>query len=379
MNSSVFNMAAATGASSNTTATNNTSEMPVNPNAEFEYYVRIIVPPIYGIISLLGLFGNTLVIIVVLFNKNMRNTTNLLILSLAVADLLFILICVPSTAIKYALPRWPFGEIWCKLQAYLVYVCCLASMYTLVLMSLDRYLAVVHAIRSMQWRTERNTTIAIAIAWVIILCANINQLLTNTVFEYPDHYNPGQWKSSCIDTFTTQMDDDVDVTDNQRILYGSFFIFGYLVPLSFTMILYGLMLKRLLYGVAPGGRNQSAESIRTKKKVTRMVIIVVVIFATCWMPIQIIFMVTAFGTYPQTVSSTVIMMAAQCFAYMNSCVNPILYAFLSDNFRRSFRKVLCCSDTTRRGDYDRSNVRFTACETETKNTSLSNNKALAAV
>lgn len=107
----------------------------------------------------------------------MRSTTNLLIINLAIADLLFVFFCVPFTATDYILRAWPFGDYWCKIVCnfffvkliffllnffiyfkvqYMIVVTCHASVYTLVLMSLDRFLAVVHPIRSMSLRTERN-------------------------------------------------------------------------------------------------------------------------------------------------------------------------------------------------------------------------------
>lgn len=89
------------------------------------------------------------VVLVVAANQQMRSTTNLLIINLAVADLLFIVFCVPFTATDYVLPFWPFGDIWCKIVQYLIVVTAYASVYTLVLMSLDRFLAVVHPITSM--------------------------------------------------------------------------------------------------------------------------------------------------------------------------------------------------------------------------------------
>lgn len=114
----------------------------------------------------MGFIGNALVVVVVAANQQMRNTTNLLIINLALADLLFIVFCVPFTASDYALPFWPFGDAWCKIVQYLVIVTAYASVYTLVLMSLDRYLAVVHPITSMSIRTEANTYWAIAVTWV---------------------------------------------------------------------------------------------------------------------------------------------------------------------------------------------------------------------
>lgn len=81
--------------------------------AQLEQVVSIVVPIFFSIVVFIGFFGNNLVILVVTFNKQMRNTTNLLILNLAVADLLFIVCCVPFTATSYALPHnWPFGDVW---------------------------------------------------------------------------------------------------------------------------------------------------------------------------------------------------------------------------------------------------------------------------
>lgn len=73
-----------------------------------------------------------------------------------------------------------------------------------------------------------------------------------------------------------------------EVLYTvCFLLASYVVPLTLVFILYVLMLKRLWFGAVPGG-HMSSESVRSKKRVTRMVVVVVVIFAVCWCPIQII-------------------------------------------------------------------------------------------
>ena len=92
--------------------------------------LSIVVPILFGIIVIVGLFGNALVVIVVACNPQMRSTTNLLIINLAIADLLFIVFCVPFTAWDYAFPFWPFGNVWCKIVQYLIVVCAYASIYT---------------------------------------------------------------------------------------------------------------------------------------------------------------------------------------------------------------------------------------------------------
>ena len=158
---------------------------------------KIIVPTLFGIIAFLGVIGNTLVIVVVITNHQMRSTTNVLILNLAVADLLFVIFCIPFTATDYVLPEWKFGLVVCQAVQYLIYVTSYVSIYTLILMSIDRFLAVVFPVRitsinyifsfytslvtlyiclylfdlqvpSLAFRTVRNATIAICITWSVI-------------------------------------------------------------------------------------------------------------------------------------------------------------------------------------------------------------------
>lgn len=149
--------------------------------------VQSLVPVFFGFIGITGLLGNALVVLVVLSNQNMRSTTNLLIINLAMADLLFVVFCVPFTGSDYVLDEWPYGDVWCRIVQYLIVVTAHASIYTLVLMSLDRYLAVVHPIASMVIRTETHTMRAIIVLWVIILTSAI-----------PVLYIHGENVSDCI-------------------------------------------------------------------------------------------------------------------------------------------------------------------------------------
>ena len=95
----------------------------------FEAVVRLVVPIVFGLVTVVGLIGNLLVIAVALRHKT-RNTTTVLIVGLAVADLVFIVICVPFTATIYALPVWPFGISFCKVLFYIASssnLCCVSK------------------------------------------------------------------------------------------------------------------------------------------------------------------------------------------------------------------------------------------------------------
>lgn len=152
---------------------NFTKYCPTNETDGFEETVRHMVPLFFGIIGITGLIGNVLVILVVLSNPQMQSTTNILIINLATADLLFVIFCIPFTATDYITNVWPFGNLWCKVVQYIIVVTVHASIYTLVLMSLDRFLAVVYPVASRSWRTERNTFKACSILWIVVLISAI--------------------------------------------------------------------------------------------------------------------------------------------------------------------------------------------------------------
>lgn len=239
-----------------------------------ERVVSTVVPVFFGFIGLAGLLGNTLVVLVVAANPGMRSTTNLLIINLAVADLLFVIFCVPFTATDYVMTQWPFGDIWCKVVQYLIVVTAHASIYTLVLMSLDRYLAVVHPVASMGVRTEKNALIAIALTWLAIVTTASPVAMCH---EEQKYWHRGQYQSSCV-----FLEED---SCRRPAFQLAFFASSYIVPLGLICGLYVRLLARL-WRNAPGQR-LSAESRKGKRRVTRMVLVVVAAFAICWLPIHV--------------------------------------------------------------------------------------------
>ncbi|XP_074099022.1 allatostatin A receptor 1 isoform X1 [Cotesia typhae] len=294
-----------------------------------ESMVKVVVPIFFGIIGLLGLVGNSLVVIVVALNPGMRSTTNILIINLAIADLLFVIFCIPFTATDYILLYWPFGDTWCKIVQYLIIVTVCASVYTLVLMSLDRYLAVVHPIASMTVRTENHAFLATCFAWLIILTASIPVLIIHGEI-YPSLQRPSSSPRPNQMMCRIRLDDRV-------VFQVTFFLLSYVIPLTLICGLYICMLIRLWRGA-----RTSAESRRGRRRITRLVIVVVGVFAFCWCPLQLILVAKSLDFYPLSTASVMFQIASHVLAYMNSCVNPILYAFLSENFRKAFRKIIYC-------------------------------------
>lgn len=335
-------MVAASAASDghfNTTVMSTTTMMPSGyppeDDGEFEEMVSRIVAIFFGLIGITGLLGNALVVLVVLSNPLMRSTTNLLIINLAVADLLFVIFCIPFTATDYVVSSWPFGDLWCKSVQYLIVVTAHASIYTLVLMSLDRFLAVVHPIASMVIRTEKNTLWAITILWVLIITTALPVLFAHGInrIAYKDEV-----LESCSFLENGQF--------SRAAFHIAFFSSSYVVPLVLISVLYMCMLSRL-WRSSVGGR--SAESKKSKKRVTRLVVVVVAAFASLWFPIQVILVLKSVGVFvPDTSFKISLQIISHVLAYTSSCINPLLYAFLSENFRKAFRKIVYCGPGSRR-------------------------------
>ncbi|XP_070557204.1 allatostatin-A receptor-like [Ptychodera flava] len=275
---------------SNDTATNDTLTSFAEPSIGIAE--KYIIPVIFGLTCLVGLVGNTLVIFVVLKERKMKTTTNLFILNLSIADFLFLVLSVPFTAVSYALPSWPFGSVMCKIANYLQFVNLYASVYTLMVMSFDRYLAVVYPIRSMKIRSVRNATAVVITMWgvVIVMLSPILTKYTTFAFKRP-------------------------VRKNLSVLYTN---------------------------LHSGGVQVFLGNVKQKKKVTKMVVFVVVIFGICWMPAQVIILSLTLGGVGFDRALQIILWVSNIMSYAISCVNPIIYAFLSDNFRKSFQKVFHC-------------------------------------
>ncbi|XP_023348763.1 allatostatin-A receptor [Eurytemora carolleeae] len=281
-----------------------------------------LVPVAFGIILTVGLVGNILVIAVVATNPQMRNTTNLLILNLAVADLLFLIMCVPFTAVDYVLMSWPFGLVWCRTVQYLIYVTAYVSIYTLVLMAGDRFLAVVFPVSSLSIRTMQHAKVAIASTWVIIFLVSLPVWFSHNILSHNGV-------------------DFCQFDSLQHSYFGfhvGFFVTSFALPVVLILIMYIIMLSRLW---ASTTYRISKQGLKAKKRVTKLVFAVVIAFTVCWSPIQVVLVLKSLNNqdWDTQYNKIVIQIVSHVMAYTNSCLNPILYAMMSKNFRCGFCQV----------------------------------------
>nr|XP_046229355.1 somatostatin receptor type 5-like [Scatophagus argus] len=282
----------------------------------------IFIPLIYGMVCVVGLVGNTLVIhVVVNYTKN-ESVTNIYILNLAIADELFML-GLPFLAVQNALLSWPFGSLMCRVVMTVDAINQFTSIFCLTVMSVDRYLAVVHPIRSFWWRRPRVAKAISATVWAgsivvvlpVVVFADVLKDDGNCSIVWPE---PSEvWKTSFI-VYTCTM--------------------GFFCPLLVICLCYLLIVIKVR---SVGKRAQATSSRRRKseRKITRMVVVVVAVFVFCWLPFYVLNIVNLLVVLPGDFRGLYVFVVV--LSYANSCANPILYGFLSDNFKRGFRKALC--------------------------------------
>ncbi|NXN08829.1 GALR1 protein, partial [Indicator maculatus] len=291
-----------------------------------------IVPVLFGLIFFLGMVGNTLVLVVLGYlqprGRASHSATNIFILNLSIADFSFLLFCVPFQATIYSLPEWIFGALFCKWVHYLAMATMLVSIFTLAAMSVDRYIAVVPAKRSLHIRSKHNAALGVSAIWLLSLLIAIpvaqHQALVTGHQQAPN-------SSFCWEHWT-------DGSTAKRMYKITILLVGYLLPLVLITCCYA----KVLYHLHMKVKNISKKSERLKKKTAQTVLLVVAVFLLSWLPHHIIMMWAEFGQFPLNNISFTFRIISHCLAYGNSCINPIIYAFLSENFRKACRQVFTC-------------------------------------
>nr|XP_033770360.1 somatostatin receptor type 5 [Geotrypetes seraphini]XP_033770361.1 somatostatin receptor type 5 [Geotrypetes seraphini] len=282
----------------------------------------ILIPIIYLLVCVIGLSGNTLVIYVVLRYAKMKTVTNIYILNLAVADVLFML-GLPFLATQNAISYWPFGTFLCRLVMTVDGINQFTSIFCLTVMSIDRYLAVVHPIKSTKWRRPRVAKLISATVWTFSLLVILPVIIFADVQE--DFH-----------TCNINWPEPVSVWSAAFIIYTS--VVGFFGPLLVICLCYLLIVIKLK---SSGLRVGSTRRRRSERKVTRMVVIIVAVFVFCWLPFFTLNIVNITFILPEDPALVGVYFFVVILSYANSCANPILYGFLSDNFKQSFQKVLC--------------------------------------
>jgi len=282
---------------------------------------------VYTIIFLLTIAGNASVLAVVYKIRELHTVTGYLIANLAVADLSVGILCIPFTVLYFEFTYWPFGFVMCKIIPATQAICIMASTGTLAAISIERYLAI-----AFPWEPRISISQVRYIIAVLWLIASLVGLPFFAVMQLHDNNGvllclESGWPSETFRDIYTMLS----------------FCLTYAFPLPMIAVLYTIIVLKLNKAARETSDHEGFRTAKAKGKVIRMLIVVVVFYFLCFLPYHSTYMWYEFGDGGQFKGIWLLLSYCQVLVYSNSAVNPVLYGFLSEQFRKGFaRLVPCC-------------------------------------
>ena len=294
---------------------------------------------VYAVVILTGIFGNSLVIAVVWKTKTMHTTTNYLLVNLAASDILVLLWCSSTYnfAVVDSFPEGQLGDYLCRFFTGdpMDTLCLGVTIFTLTVLAVERYQALVTPMTAKYTLTKKSVVYAIAATWMISMLISIPDF----IFTHVDRTT-----GKCVSPLGPEM----DVHSGKAtyvIIAISLYIFVPLVIISFCyfQILRGMFITRT---ICAGPANGNSE----KKKLAILIIAVTVVFYILFLPFAIFALHVAltkqFTTNNGENQTELIVLKVLTFLIVaNSSLNPVLYAFQSENYRKAFRNLFCSDNS----------------------------------
>ncbi|XP_056408284.1 adenosine receptor A2a [Hyla sarda] len=286
------------------------------------------------VIAILAILGNVLVCWAVYINSNLQNATNYFVVSLAAAD-----IAVGVLAIPFAIAiSTGFCATFhaCLFIACFVLVLTQSSIFSLLAIAADRYIAIRIPLRYNSLVTSRRANVIIAVCWLLSFVIGLTPMLG---------WNRKDFKAENSSLCTTPMLECLfeNVVTMDYMVYYNFFA-CVLVPLLLMLGIYlrifmaaRRQLKQTELKVTCGDRSRS--TLQREVHAAKSLAIIVGLFAICWLPLHIINCFTLFCKACMR-PPLLLMYFAILFSHANSVVNPLIYAYRIREFRHTFRKIL---------------------------------------
>ena len=328
----------------NITHSSNVTLLPPQPSRPGAVVIpldlKIGVTSAYAVIFFAALFGNSVGFYVVLKKFSSNSVTNLFIGNMAVADLLLTTTIMPFTvAYLYRGRLWiggTLGSITCKGFFYVLPVFISASVFTMMLISFDRFYAIFYPLNGKLFRKPKVLSSTI---WVL----SFGLMTPNVLLYQTRERQPGVYY--CLQEWPWAPPNDTDLSETYRmpkIFHICVFVIIYALPLTMTIIINCLICRKLWLRKIPGNvtdTNLAAEK-RSKRKVTRLLVITCVVFAVCWFPVY----VNHYFRFVRPDQSHKLPFKVQLLfywiAHANSAFNPCLYILLNKRYRKAFFATL---------------------------------------
>ncbi|KAI4883491.1 hypothetical protein NFI96_005855 [Prochilodus magdalenae] len=254
---------------------------------------------------------------------------NLFMLNLLISD--FMLVCsLPFRAVYYLMgSTWVFGDITCRIMAFVFYINMYGSVYFLMVLSIVRFVAIIKPYSYMHLQNSRGAVLVCVFVWLLVSSASVPLLASGTS------------KNSTGDIKCLEL--DLSLVDNIITLNKGALCLGFVIPFVVISFSYTIVAGKLLRNV------QGKKKGQHYRKSCSLVIIVLLIFLVCFLPyhvVRTVFLDAEKEAYEKGYGDSCKRIAlirkaavvAHCLAACNSCLDPLLYFFAGENFWSYWQK-----------------------------------------
>uniref|UniRef100_A0AC11BTL4 Thyrotropin releasing hormone receptor n=1 Tax=Ovis aries TaxID=9940 RepID=A0AC11BTL4_SHEEP len=324
----------------------------LQPRAVVALEYQVVTILLVLIICGLGIVGNIMVVLVVMRTKHMRTPTNCYLVSLAVADLMVLVAAGLPNITDSIYGSWVYGYVGCLCITYLQYLGINASSCSITAFTIERYIAICHPIKAQFLCTFSRAKKIIIFVWAFtsIYCMLWFFLLDLNISTYKDAI-----VVSCGYKISRNYYSPIYLMD-----FGVF----YVVPMILATVLYGFIARILFLSPIPSDPKENSNTwkndstyqnknlnsktsnryfnstVSSRKQVTKMLAVVVILFALLWMPYRTLVVVNSFLSSP--FQENWFLLFCRICIYLNSAINPVIYNLMSQKFRAAFRKLCNC-------------------------------------
>ncbi|XP_046433996.1 growth hormone secretagogue receptor type 1 isoform X2 [Neodiprion pinetum] len=305
-------------------------------------YIRTTSMIVCILVMVLGVVGNLMVPLVVFRGKDMRNSTNIFLVNLSVADLCVLLVCAPTVLVEVnSRPEiWALGEHMCKAVPFVELTVAHASVLTILAISFERYYAICEPLRAGYVCTKARATCLCFLAWAAAaLCTS--PIVFVTKYENMAAISAGvevSREEKTVAMCETQMNSSAKVAF-MLVLTILFFV----LPLFLLLGLYLVIVRHLVKDSSTTSSCGESYQARARRQVVLMLLTVVFSFFVCLAPFRLL---TLFVVLSPDGALDLGMEAyynllyfGRIMFYLNSAINPILYNLMSSRFRIGFLKL----------------------------------------
>ena len=216
----------------------------------------ILLAILYGSISVMAVIGNGLVILVIVKNKKMQTVTNLFIANLATADVILGMFSIPFQFQAALLQRWIFADFLCSLAPYVLTMSVSLSVFTLTVIAIDRYFAVLHPLKPRF--TKRSAVVVLTIIWLI---SSVSSLPEALFYKVKRHYPSPDVVVPCC-----SMEWPAHPPNFAKIYRMYLLLAQYLLPLTVITFAYLRIGCHIWLLEVPGIAVDNRDNIRTRNK-----------------------------------------------------------------------------------------------------------------